>query len=359
MTLPAKGLRLLSVPKHAHGQRVDRFVLSQTHMPQALLFKHLRKKGIAEHTADGRRGRRLQGSDRVHSGMQIQLPGSLVVVKPAHKGSEEKDSSSDPEHVQALLRHTMPVLRETAGVTVFLKPAGLACQGGTRVGVSAAGLLAQVSAAYRLVHRLDRGTTGALVVARSRAAANVLAAAFARPPGASAHNAVDKTYYAVLCGRPARRQGTIDAALVNAGTHVRTADDAPGAAAAAAAGAGAGAGAKQALTEFRVVRQGTWGGRRVALVELRIATGRKHQIRVHCASVLGCPVLGDAKYGGTSHGGAAAAGKNMFLHLHRITVPAVDEHGVCGERPLSVVAPFPVFWQPLFGALGIKLKQRQ
>ncbi|KAJ2778083.1 hypothetical protein GGI15_004287 [Coemansia interrupta] len=340
MSVPTKTLRVLSVPQHAHGQRVDRFVLSQTHVPPALLFKHLRKKTIAQTTADGKR-RRLQGSDRVHSGMQIQIPGSLVT---AQGSSSTATAEVDAGHVQAFVRQTMPLLCETAGVAVFLKPAGLACQGGTRVGVSAAGLLAQVSAEYRLVHRLDRGTTGALVVARSRAAAHVLAAAFARHSAADG-TAVDKTYYAVLLGHPAVRQGTIDTPLANIGTHVRTATDADT--------SSGGSAAKHALTEYRVVRRGTWQSRPISLVELRIATGRKHQIRVHCATALGCPVLGDAKYGSAE---GSRETKNMFLHLHRIRVPAVDEHGTCGKAPLSVTAPFPVFWHPVFRALDISLK---
>ncbi|KAJ1833128.1 hypothetical protein LPJ73_007928 [Coemansia sp. RSA 2703] len=326
MSAPSKAIRMLSVPKHAHGQRVDRYVLSQTHMPSSLLFRYLRKKTIAEHTPSGQR-RKLQGSDRVHAGMQIQLPSTLVTSQtpPA--------AAVNNEHVQRFVQQTMPLLCETSGVAVFLKPGGLACQGGTHVGVSAAGLLAQMSAEYRLVHRLDRGTTGALVVARSRAAASVLAAAFARQPSAG-HLTVEKTYYAVLSGHPQQPQGTITAALHNCGTHVRTAPEGTPA-------------AKHAHTAYRVLRQGTWNGGPVSLVALRIATGRKHQIRVHCASVLRCPVLGDQRYG--------ASKGELFLHLHRIGVPDVDAEGGCGERPLSVVAPFPEFWKPVFCALGVPL----
>ncbi|KAJ2854342.1 hypothetical protein FB639_006387, partial [Coemansia asiatica] len=97
----------------------------------------------------------------------------------------------------------------------------------------------------------------------------------------------------------------INRALVNNGQNVCLADQADD------------NGAKEAVTKYKVLKTGIWREQQVSLVELDILTGRKHQIRVHCAKVLGCPVLGDSRY-------SAADEKtrgNMYLHLFRIKVP--------------------------------------
>ncbi|KAJ2840842.1 hypothetical protein FBU31_000069 [Coemansia sp. 'formosensis'] len=334
-----RDLRLLTVPGHAAGLRVDRFVLAQVSIPPPLLFKLLRKRAITQADAEGR-STRMQGSDRVHEGMQIQIPSNLVT-----SGSDQDHKQSDSATLtqrQDFATQRLPMLFKNDALAVLQKPAGLSCQGGTGVKYSVDEMLADLdpneATAYRLVHRLDRDTTGALVVARSRLAAAALTAAFR-------DRAVDKRYIALVQGIPEERQGTISRPLINTGTMtcvLTPSDDERRAEM-----------AKPAVTKYRVLRTGKLGQRDVAIVELDILTGRKHQIRAHCAQVLGCPVFGDAKYAPANEPGNGS----MYLHLFEISVPDVDVTGNirAGSQTgkISVKAPFPVSWSPIFKKLGV------
>jgi tRNA pseudouridine32 synthase/23S rRNA pseudouridine746 synthase/23S rRNA pseudouridine1911/1915/1917 synthase len=157
--------------------------------------------------------------------------------------------------------------------------------------------------APRLVHRLDRDTSGCLVLARHHRTVRRLGRLFAA-------GVVEKTYWAVVEGLPAAPAGRIDLPLAKriGRTGWRMAPDPTG---------------QAALTEYRVL--GAGGG--LAWLELRPRTGRTHQIRVHCA-VLGCPVLGDPTYGG---GGAA-----LHLHARAVAIPLHE-----GRPPVTAVAPPP------------------
>ncbi|KAJ1808800.1 hypothetical protein LPJ56_006063, partial [Coemansia sp. RSA 2599] len=282
------GRIVLTVGSEANGLRVDRYLREQTKLSPPLLFKLLRKKSIIQ--VSTAQTKRLQGSDRVHAGMQIQIPGSLL---PSDSTAQQQQRQQQQQHFSG---HRLQYLYESSSLVVIQKPYGLACQGGTGVTSSIDMMLPQE---HRLVHRLDRHTTGALVVARTRLAASALARAFS-------DRQVDKTYIALLSGVPKERAGTINHALISSGESVRLSDGAEDDR------------AKEAITRYRVLKTGAWRERQISLVELDILTGRKHQIRVHCAKVLGCPVLGDSRYS------AAASEKtkdHMFLHLFRIKVP--------------------------------------
>ena len=176
----------------------------------------------------------------------------------------------------------------------------------------------------RLVHRLDRDTSGVLVVARSPGVAAKLAAAFRT-------RAVEKTYWAVVVGRPVPVEGRIDAPLVRhepgiGGARVAVATDADRDAA-------------RALTEYRTLDH---AGRKLAWLELRPLTGRTHQLRVHCAAI-GAPILGDPAYGGAPVEGLSEA---LHLHARRIVLP----HPAGGT--LAVEAGLPAHMAATFRALG-------
>ncbi|KAJ2407536.1 hypothetical protein GGH19_005019, partial [Coemansia sp. RSA 1807] len=159
-------------------------------MAPSLLFKLLRKRSVAHIDADGKR-HRLHGSTRVHTGMEIQIPTNIVLPQSTPI-STRGSVTSTPQFVQRQL----PVLFDNQALSVFQKPSGLPCQGGSKVTYSVDSLLNNNSTEqFRLVHRLDRGTTGALVVAKTRLAAARLAAAFR-------DHEISKTYIAVLRGVP-------------------------------------------------------------------------------------------------------------------------------------------------------------
>ncbi|KAJ2053586.1 hypothetical protein H4S04_000585 [Coemansia sp. S16] len=307
-----RDLRLLTVPSHAAGLRVDRFVLAQVSIPPPLLFKLLRKRAIAQVGAEGK-SMRMQGSDRVHEGMRIHIPSDLVTSgldqeigdKPVHS---ESTAAALVKRRQDFVKHRLPMLFENDALAVLQKPTGLSCQGGTGVRYSVDQMLADLDATeatgFRLVHRLDRDTTGALVVARSRLAAAALTAAFR-------DRAVSKRYIALLQGIPEDSHGTISRPLINTGmmTCVLSPTDDERRAELA----------KPAVTKYRVLRTGKLGQQDVSIVELDILTGRKHQIRAHCAQVLNCHIFGDHKY--TSTECIKTTGDSMYLHLFQITVP--------------------------------------
>lgn len=161
-----------------------------------------------------------------------------------------------------------------------------------------------------LAHRLDRDTSGCLILARHRKAMIRMTELFAT-------RQVEKTYWAVLEGIPDASNGTIDAPLVDmkrpGGVTVRLAKPDDGDA------------AQEAVTDWRVLataNRRTW-------VEFHPRTGRSHQLRVHAASILGCPIVGDRLYGRPEVGG---------LCLHARTVAFAPR---ANKPPLSITAPVP------------------
>lgn len=167
-----------------------------------------------------------------------------------------------------------------------------------------------------LAHRLDRDTSGCLVLGRHPKALRRLGALFAA-------GKAEKVYWAVVDGLPPEAEGRIETALKkltrSTGWHMMV--DPAG---------------QQAVTDYRVC--GAAGGR--AWLELRPRTGRTHQIRVHCAA-LGCPVVGDSAYG------AGASREPMMLHARSIALPLYP-----ARPPLSVTAPVPPHMAAALHGLG-------
>ncbi|MBY9066874.1 RluA family pseudouridine synthase [Hyphomonas sp. WL0036] len=204
------------------------------------------------------------------------------------------------------------IIHEDKSVLGFNKPSGLASQGGGGVGQSLDDLLWAFARSNgkrpRLVHRLDLGTSGVIIAARTQPAAAFLSEAFA---GRDAK----KTYLALVKGTfSPTDEGVIDAPLVKVeeGGRPRMILARPGR-----------KGAQAARTGWRVLaREGNF-----ALLQLAPETGRMHQIRVHLMS-LGCPILGDALYGE-----GQATGARVMLHAARLEVPHPDGGTLVLEAP--------------------------
>lgn len=205
-------------------------------------------------------------------------------------------------------------IAEDAHLIVLNKPTGLAVQGGSGVTRSLEDLLGAFAKSNgkrpRLVHRLDRETSGVMVVARTKPAAAYLSEAFA---GRDAH----KTYLAIVCGgAPEPDEGEIALALQKASRQgLDVMEVAPN--------------GQAARTRYRTLSASA----QAALLELRPETGRMHQLRAHCAAI-GRPIAGDGKYGGLFQVGAVAM-PTLMLHAAVLDIP----HPEGGRRRFEAPAP--------------------
>jgi 23S rRNA pseudouridine955/2504/2580 synthase len=260
-------------------------------------------------------GARAKASTRLATGQKVRVP-PLPDDAPAPRAPESRPSARSPtrEEAEALRRL---VLYRDDDIVAINKPAGLAVQGGTKVDRHLDAMLDALRFGSperpRLVHRLDKETSGVLVLARTARAAAELAEAF------RGKDAI-KTYWALVAGVPRPRQGRIDLPI---GKHAspddgreRVTPEAPD--------------RKRAVTLYSVVDSAS---STAAWLALRPLTGRTHQLRVHCAA-LGTPILGDGKYGGAKAflRGLPSA-KTLQLHAFRLVLPRK------GAPPLILTAP--------------------
>jgi 23S rRNA pseudouridine955/2504/2580 synthase len=261
-------------------------------------------------------GKRVRAGERLASGQEVRVPplGELA-AKPSSR-DRPLISAQDAEDLRAL------VIYRDDEVIAINKPPGLAVQGGTGTDKHLDGMLDALRFGAkerpRLVHRLDRDTSGVLVLARSAAAAARLGQAFRQ------RNA-RKLYWAATVGVPRPHRGKIDLALNKKGGPggERVAVDA--------------ADGQRAVTLYHVVDT---AGQELAWVAFMPLTGRTHQLRVH-AQALGTPVLGDGKYGGADALlTGAGLSKKLHLHARSLVLPRPARSGKDGP-PLSLEAPLP------------------
>ncbi len=264
-------------------------------------------------------GKRAGASTRLVPGQAIRVPP--VQPKPASAARPADARYRDELEPLVLYRDEL--------IIVLNKPFGLPVQGGPGIVRHLDGMLgglADGGERPRLVHRLDRDTSGVLLLARTRGTAGKLAASFRTRD-------VRKTYWAVVVGRPVPPEGRIDAPLTRIGgpRGERTAVAEPGDEEVA-----------RAITDYRTLDH---AGRKLAWLELSPLTGRTHQLRVHCTA-LGAPILGDLKYG---EGGGFVDGlpdEHLHLHARALLLP----HPAGGT--LEVSAPLPPHMKDTFGTLG-------
>ena len=306
------GVEHREVGAQEEGWRLDRW--AKAHFP-GLSFGQLQKLvRTGQFRVDGKR---VETSARLAPGQVIRVPPldeavTAEVAKPRSQGPSREDA--------AFLRSL--IVHEDEAVIAFNKPAGLAVQGGSGTSRHLDGMLeALVRKGERpqLVHRLDRDTSGLLVVAKSAASARELAFAFQQ-------HRVRKLYWAILLKGPERNHGLIDVPLRKAGPQgqekMRVAleeDEDSG-----------GDAARNARTRFMVLAR---AGKVAAWAALMPLTGRTHQLRTHCAAI-GTPILGDGKYGGRdAH--PSGAPKGLMLHARELDLP----HPLRGRLRLTAEPP--------------------
>lgn len=256
-------------------------------------------------------GKRAQANARLAVGQTIRIP-----PLPASDDAKSTPSASRPRPDDADDLRAM-ILHEDEALIAFNKPSGLAVQGGSKTRRHIDGMLASLAPKgerYRLVHRLDRDTSGLLVIAKTASSAAKLAKAFQR------HD-VQKLYWALVAGLPPLEHGIIDKPLTKAPSRggfdfelVQTDVD----------------GAQKATTRYRTIAR---AGKVAAWLALQPLSGRTHQLRVHCA-LMDCPIIGDPKYGGPKAKPAGAPG-SLMLHARELDLPHPDGGRLTLEAPLS------------------------
>ncbi|PWR18010.1 RluA family pseudouridine synthase [Zavarzinia compransoris] len=277
-------------------------------------------------------GGRVKAADRLATGDEIRVPPLGEAPKPtAPKADGPPPLTGKLAEIAASLKKA--IIHRDDRVIVINKPPGLAVQGGS--GLNDAHLDAALDALRfgaaerpKLVHRLDKDTSGVLVLARDRLAASALTKAFRARDAA-------KTYWALVAGVPRPARGRINLALAKEGpaghekmravTHPEDDDD-----------------AKRAVTYYAVVEQ---AGGRVGWLAMRPLTGRTHQLRAH-AAFLGTPIVGDGKYGGAEAFLTGGVSRKLHLHARAIDIAHPD-----GGR-LTVTAELPHHMVESFKLLG-------
>jgi 23S rRNA pseudouridine955/2504/2580 synthase len=288
-------LRTFTVSEDDDGIRLDRWF--KRHLPD-VSFNIVSRWARTGQLRLG--GKRAVPGDRVEAGQEIRVPPVETAPQRSLRRRPERNPLTADE--EQFVREM--VIYEDPGAFVLNKPPGLATQGGTKTTQHLDRLLDGIAddrGRPKLVHRLDKDTSGALLVARTARSAAHFAKAFS---GRTAK----KVYWALVVGLPDTAEGVVDAPLAKQpGTggekmHVNPEQGLP------------------AKTRWRVIDR---AGNRAAWVELQPLTGRTHQLRAHMASI-GHPIVGDAKYGGAEAFLTGGISRKLHLHARRIRIDAPE-----------------------------------
>lgn len=273
-------------------------------------------------------GGRVRSAARLAAGQKLRIPPMPDSRPPAPDRPDVSDK--DAEMIRAC------VIYRDDHIIALNKPPGIPVQGGSKQMRHIDGLAAALcfgGEKPRLVHRLDKDTSGVLIMARTRAVAASLTAAFR-------HRDTRKIYWAAIAGVPLPRVGTIRYGLVKAPGH-GSGGEGEKMICVHPQQVGSTEGAKPAISDYAVIEA---AGTRTAWAALVPVTGRTHQLRAHMAEI-GHPIVGDGKYGGSSQenlgdGWGAQLGGDVSRKLHLHARSLVLKHPVSGAS-LHLTAPLP------------------
>ena len=315
------GVQNIEVEEADAGARLDRwFKRKFPHIPHGRVEKLLRTGQLRVD------GKRAKGNFRVDTGQMIRIP---PLPDPTVQKSKPRVSDKDA----ALIRDM--VLYEDDDLYALNKPAGLAVQGGTNTFRHIDGMLPVLgskSVTPRLVHRLDRDTSGLLIVAKNAKAAAWLGKAFQS-------RRARKVYWGITNGVPRPGEGEIKGYMAK--------DEGPMGREIMTAVKHGTPGAKHARTLYQVVSE---AGKRAAWVVMQPLTGRKHQLRLHM-ELLGTPIVYDPKYHSDRE---QPGGLDEILHLHarELSLPRPD------GSVINLIAPIPDHFELAFNLLGFDARTK-
>jgi 23S rRNA pseudouridine955/2504/2580 synthase len=305
----SKEVKTLYVTDGEDGVRLDKFFKRRwPHINHVQLNKLVRSGQVRVD------GGRVKADTRLATGQTVRVPP--LPDAPSEDQQKRERAMLSPQEVKYA---RSLVIYEDEDVIAINKPSGLAVQGGTKTKNHIDRLLSAWGEGLerpRLVHRLDRDTSGVLLLGKSPSAAARLAGAFAK-------RRANKTYWALVVGNPKPEDGYIDVPLVKKGFHdreiVQVADPKE-------------PGAEVAETEYVTIGR---AGPRVSWMGLRPHTGRTHQLRAHMQA-MGHPILGDPKYGNDASRDLSE-GLGLQLHHRRIELPHPTQGTLIVEAPLDPV----------------------
>ena len=303
------------------GMRLDRWF--KVHFPQ-VTFAYLNKLTRTGQVRVG--GARAKTNTRLEADQEIRVPPLAFDTRPA----DTPKADVKPLTPQERRLFDSMVLFEDRDIFVLNKPSGLAVQGGSKTHHHLDGLLmglgVELGERPLLVHRLDRDTSGIIVIAKRRSIAAALGKLFAT-------RAVKKTSWAVVKGVPKPAQGRIEVALIKAkgpeGDRMRASRE------------GEEEDEQRAVTFYSVVGKAPPVA---AWVSLKPVTGRQHQLRAHMAHI-GTPIMGDEKYGGLDDM-PDDIDRKLHLHARRIIFPHPR------EGTIDITAPLPDHMLKSFALFG-------
>ena len=322
------GVTQKTINEDENGMRLDRWFA--LHFPQ-VKFGRLQKMI--------RTGQVRVNKGRVKTNTRL-VQGQVVRIPPIEKEQgQDKEQSNKIKYNEAdaqFLRQL--ILYEDDDVIVLNKPHGLAVQGGSGTSRHIDGMLKSLpnkkGEAPRLVHRLDRDTSGCLLLAKSRAVASHFGAVFRS-------RSARKIYWAIVAGVPNPSQGTISCFVARQST--RDGEQ-------MAVVEKGYKGAQHSMTHYSVTDN---AGRKFSWVTLKPVTGRTHQLRVHMMN-LGNPILEDPRYFDREDWNwepPEGLGKGLHLHARRLAIPLRN-----GEK-LDISAPLPPHMKKSFDMLGFDAKR--
>ncbi|MBQ8481140.1 MAG: RluA family pseudouridine synthase [Alphaproteobacteria bacterium] len=279
------GVKTVKIAPEDDGIRLNRWFLREyPSLSLSRLQKLLRTKQIKLD------GKKAETSSRLSAGQELRLP-PLDNEKAQKK--EENISKNDIELITSM------VIYKDNNIIVLNKPSGLAVQGGTNTVKHIDGLLDALkfenNERPKLVHRIDKDTSGILLLARNRKYADILTEAFRE------HN-LRKTYLALVRGCPDKFEGTIKFSLEKTGERMQVVKD-----------------GQKAITEYKVLDN---AAKKYALIEVYPLTGRTHQIRAHLETI-NTPILGDSKYFGSERVRLKEVADKLYLHAYKIDLSVI------------------------------------